>query len=87
VAAPRSRLSAQQVTDGTTVHDWKDVVSQRPHQYRLMRDNVGQSNREGLGRVVVGERRDDRIGFGFPDGPFLLYSANCIGSFDEERRV
>jgi hypothetical protein len=83
--AARSRLSAQQVTDGTTVHDWKDVVSHGPHEYRLVGNNVGQSDREGLGRVVVGERSDDRIGFGFPDRPFLLYAANCIGSFDEEK--
>jgi hypothetical protein len=77
-------LATQHLTDQTTVHSRKDVVSQRPHQCRLVRDNVSRGDREGLGRVVVGERSDDRIGVGFPGGPFLLYAANCIGSLGEE---
>jgi hypothetical protein len=66
------------------VHSWKDVVSQRPHQCRLVRDNVSQGDREGLCRVVVGERSADRLGVGFPGGPFLLYAANCTSGLGEE---
>ena len=84
-ARSRLALATQQVTHQTTVHGRKNVVSQRPHQYRLVRDNMSQSDREGLRRVVVGEGSDYRFGVGFPGGPFLLHAANCIGSLGEEK--
>jgi hypothetical protein len=64
----RLALSAQQVTDETTVHDRNDVVSQRSHQRWLVTDNVSQGDREGLGCFVGGERSDYRFSFGFCGG-------------------
>jgi hypothetical protein len=64
-------LATQPAQRSDEVHSWKDVVSQRPHQCRLVRDNVSRGDREGLGRVVVGERSADRLGVGFHGGPFL----------------